>query len=147
MREGFRHHIALRLLLQPVVADGGSGIEALLDVAILEDLGGGICLLRPDAGEAVGLQLHLHREGVGVGLGGAHAGLGDLVGNAEQTEAAKASFGVFSENGKPDANGNYPVNHTATVFLMGKNGEFEGTIDYGENKDSALAKIKRLIGT
>ena len=69
-----------------------------------------------------------------------------LVGNADQTTAAKASFGVFSENGTPDKTGNYPVNHTATVFLMGKNGEFEGTIDYGEEKTSALAKIKRLIG-
>ena len=70
-----------------------------------------------------------------------------LVGTADQTTAAKASFGVFSENGPPDKAGNYPVNHTATVFLIGKNGEFEGTIDYGEDKTSALAKIKRLIGT
>lgn len=80
-------------------------------------------------------------------LGSFDSNIIGLVGNADQTEAAKASFGVFSENGKPDANGNYPVDHTATVFLMGKNGEFEGTIDYGENKDSALAKIKRLSGT
>ena len=30
--------------------------------------------------------------------------------------------------------------------FKGKNGEFEGTIDYGEDKSSAEAKIKRLIG-
>ena len=69
-----------------------------------------------------------------------------LVGTPEQTEAAKASFGVLSENQAPDANGNYLVNHTASVFLIGKNGEFEGTIAYGEDKAAALAKIKRLVG-
>lgn len=69
-----------------------------------------------------------------------------LVGNNDQTQAAKASFGVFSEKGPVQANGFYPVNHTATVFLMGKNGEFEGTVDYGEDTKSAEAKVKRLVG-
>ena len=67
------------------------------------------------------------------------------MGDDDQTAKAKTSFGVFSENGTPDANGNYVVNHTASVFLMGKNGEFEGTIDYGEATQSAEAKIKRLV--
>lgn len=68
-----------------------------------------------------------------------------LYGNADQTTAAKASFGVFSENGTPDKDGNYVVNHTADVFLIGKDGEYEGTIAYGEDKASAEAKIKRLV--
>jgi protein SCO1/2 len=68
-----------------------------------------------------------------------------LYGDAAATAKAKASFGVFSENGPKDAKGSYVVNHTATVFLMGRNGEFEGTIDYGEAKASAIAKIKRLV--
>jgi protein SCO1 len=78
-------------------------------------------------------------------LGAFDPGIIGLVGSAEQTTAAKAAFGVFSENGAPDKSGSYLVNHTATVFLIGKNGEFEGTIDYGEAKDSAEAKIKRLV--
>ena len=69
-----------------------------------------------------------------------------LVGDAGQTSAAKASFGVFSEKGQADNSGGYLVNHTANVFLIGKDGEFEGTIAYGEDKQSAEAKIKRLIG-
>ena len=69
-----------------------------------------------------------------------------LVGTQEQTDAAKASFAVFSENGKPDAKGNYVVSHTADVFLMDANGKFQGTIAFGEDKASALAKIKRLVG-
>lgn len=68
-----------------------------------------------------------------------------LVGTPAQTDAAKASFGVFSENGTPDASGFYTVNHTANVFLIGADGQFKGTIAYGEATDTALAKIKRLI--
>ena len=34
MREGFRHDIALRFLLQTVIADGGGSVEAFLDIAL-----------------------------------------------------------------------------------------------------------------
>ena len=70
-----------------------------------------------------------------------------LYGDDAATTAAKASFGVFSENGTPDKTGNYPVNHTADVFLIDASGHYQGTISYGEAKASALAKIKRLIGS
>ncbi len=69
-----------------------------------------------------------------------------LVGTPEQTAAAKSAFGVMSENQAPDEFGNYIVNHTASVFLIGKDGQYEGTIAYGEDKAAALAKIKRLTG-
>jgi protein SCO1 len=39
----------------------------------------------------------------------------------------------------------YIMNHTASVFLVDSKGEFAGTIAYGENTDTALAKIRRLI--
>src|SRR5690606_27487949 len=45
-----------------------------------------------------------------------------LVGTPEQTEAAKASFGAMSEAQTPDENGDYLVNHTASVFLIGRDG-------------------------
>jgi len=77
-------------------------------------------------------------------LGAFDANIIGLVGDAEQTSAAKAAFGVFSEKGPPE-NGSYSVNHTASVFLVGRNGEYEGTIDFGEAKPSAEAKIKRLV--
>lgn len=72
-------------------------------------------------------------------------GIIGLVGDDDQTTAAKASFGVYSEAAQPDKDGNYLVNHTANVFLIGRNGEFEGTIAYGEDTQSAEAKIKRLV--
>lgn len=68
-----------------------------------------------------------------------------LVGDAAATARAKAAFGVESENGPKDASGNYVVSHTASVFLMGRDGEFEGTIAYDDPKAGAIAKIKRLV--
>ncbi|HHY49411.1 MAG TPA: SCO family protein [Alphaproteobacteria bacterium] len=69
-----------------------------------------------------------------------------LVGDTQQTEAAKASFGVMSEKGEPDADGFYLVNHSANVLLIDRNGRFQSTIAYGEAADTAVAKIKRLMG-
>jgi protein SCO1/2 len=69
-----------------------------------------------------------------------------LVGDDAQTTAAKASFGVMSENQPPDKDGFYLVNHTANVFLIDASGRFQSSIAYGEAADTALGKIKRLIG-
>lgn len=67
-----------------------------------------------------------------------------LVGDEAQTEAAKAAFGVFSETvGEGDF---YTVNHTASVFLVGSDGRFAGTIAYEEPTATAIAKIARLVG-
>ena len=67
MGEAVGHDIALRALLQRVVADLVGGVERLLDVARLEQtlLVG---VIGPDTGEAVGLQLDAHRKLVGIGL-------------------------------------------------------------------------------
>ncbi len=70
-----------------------------------------------------------------------------LVGTDAQTADAKASFGVVSEATAPDADGFYLVNHTASVFMINKAGQFEGTIAYGEAKDTAVAKIKKLLAS
>ncbi|GLQ54932.1 SCO family protein [Devosia nitrariae] len=66
-----------------------------------------------------------------------------LVGDTEQTEATKAAFGVFSE--KAGEGEYYTVNHTASVFLVGADGAFEGTIAYEEPTESALGKIRGLV--
>ena len=76
-----------------------------------------------------------------------YPGVIGLVGTPEQTEAAKASFGAMSEKTEPDESGFYLVNHTASVFLIDADGRFEGTIAYGEAKDTAVAKIKTLLAS
>ncbi|SER53631.1 SCO family protein [Rhizobium sp. NFR03] len=44
---------------------------------------------------------------------------------------------------KPD--GDYTMDHSASVFLLDAEGRFRGTIAYGENTDTAVQKLENLI--
>jgi protein SCO1/2 len=79
-------------------------------------------------------------------LGGFDPDVIGLVGDDTQTEAAKAAFGAAGELGEKREDGFYLVSHTASVFLIDRNGRFQGLIDYNEASDAALGKIRRLIG-
>lgn len=68
-----------------------------------------------------------------------------LVGTPEQTERAKAAFGVFSEKSGDVESEFYLVDHTALTFLIDADGTFEGTIAYEEASDTALGKIERMV--
>ena len=63
----------------------------------------------------------------------------------EQTEIDKVvrDWGATAE--KVGEGDDYLMNHTASVFLVNSRGEFVGTIAYGEDTDTALGKIRRLI--
>jgi protein SCO1/2 len=41
---------------------------------------------------------------------------------------------------------NYTMDHTASVYLLDSKGQFVGTVDYQENTDTVMAKLKRLVG-
>ena len=41
---------------------------------------------------------------------------------------------------------NYTMDHTATVYLLNDKAQFVGTLDYQEKPETALAKLKRLVG-
>lgn len=69
-----------------------------------------------------------------------------LRGNAAQTEAVKQAFGVVAERVDDPAASEYLVNHTASVFMIDSDGQFFGTIAFGEGSESAEGKIDRLIG-
>ena len=58
-------------------------------------------------------------------------------------EMAKA-FGIYSRKVPLDG-GDYTMDHTASVLLLDRDGGFFGTIAYGENADTAVAKLKRLV--
>ena len=45
-----------------------------------------------------------------------------------------------------DGDGDYTIDHSASIFLFDGEGYLKGTISYGEAHDVALAKLKRLIG-
>ena len=77
-------------------------------------------------------------------LGGFDPAIIGLVGSDEQTANVKSAFGAQSQK---EGDGEfYLVSHTASVFLIGADGRFEGTIDFQESRAAALEKIKRLVG-
>jgi protein SCO1 len=72
-----------------------------------------------------------------------------ISGDPEKVEAMARGFKVFFEKVPSDLKNpkgpDYTMNHSASVFLLDGNGRFVGTIDYGENPDTAVQKLKNLI--
>ncbi|MCV3764584.1 SCO family protein [Rhizobium sp. TRM95796] len=71
-----------------------------------------------------------------------------ISGEPSKVEAMARSFKVFfkkvpTDPAKPDED--YTMDHTASVFLLDRQGRFAGTIAYGENPDVAVQKLKNLI--
>ena len=66
-----------------------------------------------------------------------------VTGNKSEIKKFAKNWGVFYETVKT-ANKNYTLNHTATVFMIDKLGNFRGTISWGENKNSIIQKINNL---
>ncbi|MBX9470005.1 MAG: SCO family protein [Rhizobium sp.] len=66
---------------------------------------------------------------------------------AEVAEVVKG-FRVYAkkiplDEAQPD--GDYTMDHTASVFLLDADGRFKGTIAYGENPDTAIKKLENLM--
>ena len=81
---------------------------------------------------------------------GAYAKLFDtpvigLTGTPAQVEQVKKAYAVFSAKA-PGAGGAYSVDHTATVFLMNRAGQFVATLAPEESDAVALAKLRRITG-
>jgi protein SCO1/2 len=66
-----------------------------------------------------------------------------LTGNPAQIERVKNQFGVFSQK-VPTPGGGYSVDHTATVFLLDRNGKFVATLAPDEGNPAALDKLRRI---
>lgn len=69
-----------------------------------------------------------------------------LTGDAKNLTKMLKSYAVYYKKvPDPDDADSYSMDHTATVYLMKKGGGFFGTIAYGEDSKTAIAKIKRLL--
>lgn len=71
-----------------------------------------------------------------------------ISGDPAKVEAMARGFKVYfkkvpTDPAKPD--GDYTMDHTASVFLLDRQGRFTGTIAYGENPDVAEKKLENLI--
>jgi protein SCO1/2 len=66
-----------------------------------------------------------------------------ITGDPDKVHAMAKAFHVYWK--KVDTgDGNYTMDHSASVLLLKANGDFAGTIAYGESADAAIAKLKRL---
>ena len=71
-----------------------------------------------------------------------------ISGDPAKVEAMAKGFKVYfkkvpTDPAKPD--GDYTMDHTASVFLLDREGKFVGTIAYEENSETAEQKLKNLI--
>jgi protein SCO1/2 len=66
-----------------------------------------------------------------------------ITGEPDKIAAMAKSFGIYWKK-VPLEGGDYTLDHTASVLLLDKTGDFFGTIAYGEAQDTAIAKLKRL---
>lgn len=69
-----------------------------------------------------------------------------LTGTSDEIAAVAKSYGAYFKK-VPLENGGYTMDHTASVYLLDAKGGFVGTIAYGEDEGSALAKLKRLVAS
>ena len=63
----------------------------------------------------------------------------------EVFKLAKSWFVYWKKVPSEDGDGDYSIDHTASIFLIDKNGKFKGTIAYGEAGDTAVEKLRKLV--
>ncbi|NOE20407.1 MULTISPECIES: SCO family protein [Ruegeria] len=73
-----------------------------------------------------------------------HPAIRGWVGVSDQIAQAADDFRATYEK-VPMEDGDYTMNHTASVFLFNPTGEFVSTIDYHEQREFAVPKIRRAL--
>lgn len=71
-----------------------------------------------------------------------------ITGDPEEVAEMVKGFGIYArkvplDESEPD--GDYTMDHTASVFLLDEGGRFRSTIAYGENTETAVQKLRNLI--
>jgi protein SCO1/2 len=67
-----------------------------------------------------------------------------ITGTQEEIEKAAKAWAIYYQK-VPLDDGDYTMDHTASVFLLNKEGNFEGTIAYREDGATAIAKLRKLL--
>lgn len=67
-----------------------------------------------------------------------------LTGKADQIAAVAKRLRVYYAKAKVDGDAGYTIDHDATVYLIDGKGGFAGSIAYGEDAATALAKLQQL---
>jgi len=66
-----------------------------------------------------------------------------ITGDPEAVREMARGFSVYFKR-VPLDDGDYTMDHTASIFLLDSQGRFRKTIAYGESSDTALAKLRDL---
>lgn len=69
-----------------------------------------------------------------------------LTGTRAEVDEIIKNYRVYARKVEQES-GPYLMDHTAGVYLLDDAGTLTGTIDYHENSETSLAKLKRLIGS
>lgn len=67
-----------------------------------------------------------------------------LTGTQEEIDAVVKAYRATYQRVPTEGDG-YTVNHTASVYLMDRQGHFAGTLDYHEQQDTQMRKLRRLV--
>jgi protein SCO1/2 len=71
-----------------------------------------------------------------------------ITGEPAKVNEMVKGFRVYSKKvplDEKDPNGDYTMDHSASIFLLDSKGRFAGTIAYEEDRDVALTKLKNLM--
>ncbi len=71
-------------------------------------------------------------------------GIVGLTGSQADIDAIVKAYRVFVQKEDP-VDGNYNINHTASVYLMDENGRFSGSISPNDEHDVAVERLRKLI--
>jgi protein SCO1/2 len=67
-----------------------------------------------------------------------------ITGSPDEIAKIAKAWGITAEK-VPGDDGDYTMNHTASVLLVDRQGQYFATIAYQEDQATAIAKIRRLI--
>lgn len=67
-----------------------------------------------------------------------------ITGEKNKVEEVLRSFKVYFNRVELEG-GDYTMDHTAIVFRLNAKGEFVGSIDYEENSETAVAKLRMML--
>lgn len=68
-----------------------------------------------------------------------------LTGSTDQIDRAAKAYRVYYRLGEHEAGGDYPVDHTGFVYLMGRDGRYLSLIRPDETPDDIAAKIRQQL--
>ena len=66
-----------------------------------------------------------------------------LTGELNEINKFAKNWNIYWE--KVSEGDSYTINHTATVFMINKKGNFAGTIAWGESDESIKLKLQKLL--